>query len=116
MNANDFITGNFVKADDLKADGPQIFTIADLGIVEFDSKKVPGTKEKKAELLFTDGRRLTLNLTNIKALAEAWTPDMSTWKGKDVIAYFDKDVMFGAKKIGGVRVRIPAAAGNESPS
>lgn len=111
-NANDFLGGNFLKGDDLKESGPEVFTIEEVNQAEFDSRKKPGTKEKKLELVFTNGKKLTLNNTNVKTLVEAHGSKTDRWIGKDVVAYFDKDVMFGSKRVGGVRIRIP---GGSSP-
>jgi hypothetical protein len=106
-NANEFLGGNFIKAEDIKASGPQIFTIEAIGECEFDSKKKPGTKERKLELEFIDGKKLTLNKTNIQVLVDAYGANTDAWKARPVILAFDPSVMFGSKRVGGIRLRLP---------
>jgi hypothetical protein len=51
-------------------------------------------------------RPMILNNTNIHLLAKACKSDESdTWVGKEVVAYTDPNVSFGAKVTGGLRIR-----------
>lgn len=49
-----------------------------------------------------------LNPTNISQLSKLLESDESDeWLGKMIVAYNDKSVMFGNKKTGGIRFRLP---------
>lgn len=53
---------------------------------------------------------MILNNTNWMIAEEAYGEDSDAWVGKKIELYLDPNVMFGAKRVGGVRVRIPSAA------
>ena len=52
-----------------------------------------------------DGRTLTLNHTNAHAIAKLHGDNADEWPGKWVTFYFDPDVEYQNKKVGGIRVR-----------
>jgi hypothetical protein len=116
MKASSVLGGNFIKSDDLKESGPQRFLIEEVGVAEFDSKKKPGAKEKKLELTVDEGKTITLNSTSTRVLIAAYGNDTDKWVGKPVIAFFDPDVMFGPKKVGGLRVKVPSSAASAASS
>ena len=68
--------------------------------------------ENKAVLAFSDAgiKNMIVNSTNWDALAAAYGEDADGWLGKPVEVYTDPGVMFGGRRVGGVRVRIPAGA------
>lgn len=58
-------------------------------------------------------KKLILNNINWDTLENAYGEDSDDWIGKEMELYVDPSVMFGGKRVGGVRVRIPTApAGN----
>lgn len=116
MKASSVLGGNFIKSDDIKESGPVRFTIEDVGVAEFDSRKRPGSKEKKLELTVDEGKKVTLNSTSTRVLIGAYGDNTDKWAGKPVILYFDPDVMFGSKKVGGLRVKVPSAAASAASS
>ena len=50
-------------------------------------------------------------------MIEAFGSQTDKWIGHGVITTYDKDVMFGTKKVGGIKVRLPkaTAAAGEKP-
>lgn len=63
----------------------------------------------KPVLYGEDSRHVfVLNPTNISQLSKLLGSDESDeWLGKMIVAYNDKSVMFGNKKTGGIRFRLP---------
>jgi hypothetical protein len=53
-----------------------------------------------------DTKPMILNGTNWDILEAAFGQDSDTWLGKTITLYNDPLVMYGGKKIGGVRIRI----------
>jgi hypothetical protein len=88
----------FVKSEEVKA-GPQSFTV--------DSVEAAETPDKKPalQLVFTGGKKLTLNKTNARVMAGLLGDDTDAWKGKKVVVSFDPTVMYAGKMIGGIRIR-----------
>jgi AraC-like DNA-binding protein len=58
-----------------------------------------------------DVKALVLNGTNWDSIADAYGPDSDGWIGKKITLYFEPNVKFGNKRVGGVRVRISPGAG-----
>lgn len=50
---------------------------------------------------------LILNNSNWMTCEDAYGPDSDMWLGKRIELYLDPNVMFGPKRVGGVRVRVP---------
>lgn len=60
---------------------------------------------------------LVLNSTNRESIAEICQPgapaeerDTEYWVGKRIVLFTDDSIMFGGKKIGGIRIRAPKAS------
>lgn len=66
-------------------------------------------KEQKAVIHFAEQhiKPMICNNVNWTTCEEAYGDESDFWAGKSVEIYVDPSVMFGAKKIGGVRLRIP---------
>lgn len=107
MRASSVLGGNFIKKEDLKEGGPERLEIAEVGLAEFENEKT-GKAEKKLELTFTDERKLTLNNGNTQVLIAAYGDDTDLWTGRPIVAFFDPNVMFGKRKTGGVKVKVPS--------
>lgn len=54
-------------------------------------------------------KNFPLNQTNWDLIEKAYGDDSDGWNGKVIELYYDPGVKFGLQKVGGVRVRIPAA-------
>jgi hypothetical protein len=59
-----------------------------------------------------DGRTLTLNHTNAHAIAKLHGDNADEWHSKWVTFYFDPDVVYQGKIVGGIRVRDKKTDGN----
>ena len=68
--------------------------------------------EKKAIMSFTDTgiKCLILNNTNWGAMEDVYGENTDGWVGRPVEIFVDPNVMFGGKKVGGVRIRVPNGA------
>ena len=75
-------------------------------------------KETKPVISFMDEgvKPLILNVTNSRAIADAFGDDSDGWHGKLIEMYHDPNVPFGPKITGGTRVRIPSAAAVAGPA
>lgn len=107
MRASSVLGGNYIKKEDLKEGGPERLEITSVGLVEFDDEK-KGKKDKKLELTFSDERKLTLNNGNTQVLIAAYGDDTDLWTGRPIVAFFDPSVMFGGRKTGGVKIKVPS--------
>lgn len=64
---------------------------------------------KKAQAAGTDEKRLVLNKTNAKTIAEIYGPEVNDWTGKRITVYATKVSAFG-KETEAIRVRPVAPA------
>lgn len=53
-------------------------------------------------------KAMILNQVNWQTLEDAYGEDSDDWRGKPVEVYVDPSVMFGGRRVGGVRVRVPS--------
>lgn len=100
----------FLKAETLKATGPQTFTITGTTEVVFEARD--GRPAEKKPALVTrnedsDEVKVILNKENLRTLIDAFGEDSDDWRTKTVEAFFDKNVSFGGKRVGGLRLRVP---------
>ncbi len=70
-----------------------------------------GKDEIRAVLHFTDGKPMVLNQVNKEILqADFGKRTVGELKGLKIELYNDPNVMFGSKRVGGIRIRKPAEA------
>lgn len=83
------------------------YTIMTVVIDELSTED--GGKERKPVMHFNepDAKPMILNNTNWMICEELFGRDSEDWTGKAVQLYSDPNVMYGKKKVGGVRVRSP---------
>ena len=70
----------------------------------------PGKGTETRLVLYFDGLKkgLVLNTANAEALAEiTGTDEYEQWSDVPIELYVDRDVKYGGKKIGGIRIRKP---------
>ena len=70
----------------------------------------PGKGTETRLVLYFDGLKkgLVLNTANAEALAEiTGTDEYEQWSDVPIQLYVDRDVTYGGKKIGGIRIRKP---------
>lgn len=89
------------KSDQLNADqllgGPITITVSAVRIAEGDQPVV-------IQYHNDNGRPYKPCLSMRKILAFAWGADASQWVGRNITLYNDPEVMFGGKKVGGIRI------------
>ena len=93
--------GNFLKVQDIKGD------------IEVEVEKVEVRKvgreddaENKPVVMFKGlDKGLALNAVNASALAEIAGDDYTAWAGVKCVLYVDPNVMYGGKRVGGVRIK-----------
>jgi hypothetical protein len=94
---NEYITG------DALPEAGRTFTIADKGRAELDGKD---GKEHKLCLVFTDGNKWAVNVTNAVACEHLFGSKFpADWVGHQITLVFDPSVMFGKDRVGGIRVK-----------
>jgi hypothetical protein len=79
--------------------------------------------DEKAVLYFTDShmKSMILNKGNWAALECAYGDESDNWRGKPVEVYVDPSVMYGGKRVGGLRLRVtrggalPVSANGPAP-
>jgi hypothetical protein len=94
----------FLGAEDVK-EGNLTLRIAGVALDE----SIGNGKYADVLRFFDDGRTLTLNHTNAHAIAKLHGDNADEWPGKWVTFYFDPDVEYQNKKVGGIRVRAKEA-------
>lgn len=89
------------KSDQLNADqllgGPITITVSAVRIAEGDQPVV-------IQYQNDNGRPYKPCLSMRKILAFAWGTDAIQWVGRSITLYNDPEVMFGGKKVGGIRI------------
>ncbi len=105
MKKKDFAAfqSSFLSKDDLTS--PKVVTIDDVTEAELQGD---GGKELKPVTHFRGiDKGLVLNNVNWDTIQDAYGDDSDDWKGKQIELYFDSSIMFGSKRVGGIRVRLP---------
>lgn len=113
MKAKDIFPSNYMKKEDL--DRPVIASIARVCQEEVKSDK--GRDELKPVMYF-DGKHLKpiiVNRGNWEACALAYGEESDNWTGRSVEIYVDPTVMFGGRRVGGIRLRIPSNGNQQRP-
>lgn len=112
MKRSDAFPNRYVSKDDVES--PVVWTIANVVLVEMDDDN--GGKKKPPVMHFSDpdSKPLIMNNSNWMTLEDLYGDESDNWTGKKIELYKDPNVMFGGKRVGGVRVRKPASSGNGS--
>lgn len=107
MKSGDIFQSNYLKKEDVPQ--PIRLTIAR---VEAEMIAADDGKEKKAVAHWSNSnlKPMIVNKGNWITLADAYGDESDGWVGKPVEIYVDPSVMFGGKRVGGLRLRIPANA------
>jgi hypothetical protein len=80
---------------------PREFTDKETGVVEKRVCVFFNASDKPVDL----AKALVLNATNKDVLRKLFGPETDEWIGKSVTLYSDPSVMFGGRRVGGIRVR-----------
>lgn len=104
MKMHEMFPANFLKKEDV----PQP-TRAVISRVTMEEVTADGGKELKATLHFEgELKPMILNKGNATTIAETFGDDSDDWLGKTIEIFTDAGVMFGGKRVGGLRVRVPS--------
>lgn len=105
MRTADVIKSKYIRGKDLEGKPPLTLTIAD---VSEELVGRGGRQETKCILWFNeDHRGISLNKARVGILEAAYGPETDLWSGKKVRLYFDPNVEFGGRRVGGVGIRTP---------
>jgi hypothetical protein len=93
---------NFLTKNDVPK--PTLVTIT-----EITEEEIGQEKDLKFVMYFDEFEKgLVLNWTNAEVIAESLDEkDMDAWPGGKLVLYFDPNVSYAGKKVGGLRVRAP---------
>lgn len=107
MKRSDAFPSRYISKDDV-----QNPVVAIIDTVRFDTIKGDSGDEDKPVVYFRgDVKPMILNNTNWMTIEDAYGQESDDWAGKPIEMYCDPGVMFGGKRVGGVRVRIPKVNG-----
>lgn len=97
--------GSFLKQEDLAGKTPRV-TIESVALEDIKDPD-SGRSEKKLVMHFLNKEKaLILNRTNCEVLESiTGTDDYQFWAGHHIVLWVDTAVMFGNKRVGGLRVR-----------
>lgn len=120
MRRNQALPGKYLAKEDFEK--PILCQIATVVAEEIEGD---GGKQTKP-VLYVMGpsreldvtRGIVLNGTNWDAIAnirgeDPDATDTEEWEGTQIEVFYDREVMFGRKKVGGIRIRPPQARGGE---
>ena len=104
--AADLTESKFIKKEDIPPNG------AVVTITGFSKEEVVDDKGKNETLtvvhLDAFEKGWILKSTNFWLIADAYGEDYSKWIGKKIKLVNDPSVMFGTKRVGGIRVKTPS--------
>lgn len=105
MKRSDAFPGNYISKEDVET--PLTLTVASVTREEINDGD--DGKKTKTVIHFTESAVMPMicNGTNWDAIAELYGDDSDDWTGKSIELYHDPKVMFGNKRVGGIRVRAP---------
>lgn len=109
MKTSQMIQSKFLKKEDFPS--PEVLTIKDCTLEE-----VGGQGDQKWVLWFKEKTKgVTLNVTKIKQLEDAYGDDTDVWNGKKVKLSHDPSVMMGTQRVGGIKLTLPTAKPARTP-
>lgn len=111
MKRDQAFPSNYLGQEDIKQ--PIVVTISGVRVEQLIDRETGGKKQKPV-MSFTDEaiKPLILNNHNWTVLESAYGDDSDLWLGKPIEIYCDPNIMFGKRRTGGLRLRIPSRSGN----
>jgi len=101
MKISKFVS-NYIKSADLKK--PQTVTISTVEVEKFEPKDRPA--EEKLVLYTVElDQGVVLCKAAILQLEELFGDETDGWLGKKVVIFCDPNIMFGGKRVGGIRFK-----------
>ena len=109
---SEMFPGKWLKKEDVPH--PTTATISRVSREEVNADN--GGREMKVVMAFAEPhlKPMILNIGNATAVTELYGDDSANWVGKRVEVYTDPNVMFGGKRVGGLRLRAPSANGHHA--
>ena len=105
MKRSEAFPSKYMSKDDVKI--PVIATIAD---VRPEVLKSDNGDESKPVMYFSgDHKPMIINNANWMTVEDLYGDDSDAWAGHTVELYHEPNIMFGNKRVGGIRIRKPAA-------
>ena len=105
MDISTALHGLYLSKDEITSPTP--FTITGAEWVEFPGRNGE-PDEKKVAITLNDEKKFTLNKTNLGILADAYGKDAAHWTDKPIVVINDPSVVFAGRRVGGLRVQLPA--------
>ncbi len=107
MKRSQAFPSKYMSKEDVEQ--PIIATIRSTSVATFDGDN---GEETKPVLHFDEQgtKPMLLNFGNWTTCEELFGEDSETWVGKKIEIYKDPNVMYGKKKVGGLRLRAPGYA------
>lgn len=107
MKRGDIFQSKYLSQDDLHGQDV-VLVIKSAQIEEVGTEESP---EQKLTLYFENATKgMVVNVGNFDTIEVLHGEDTDSWIGKAITVFVDPNVMFGRKKVGGIRVRPTAPA------
>ena len=120
MKKSEALPGKYLAKGDF--DKP---TLVKINRVELEGVKNDRGEFEDKPVLYVDSpsnpqldctRGIILNVGNWEACEEIdGADDSDAWVGTEIVIWTDESVMFGAKKVGGIRIRKPSRTNKPAP-
>lgn len=112
MKRSEAFPSKYLSKDDVET--PRIGTI---DRVKRETLKSDEGEETKTVMYFREDGLKPHIMPNVNWMVceDAYGPDSDMWLGKPIEIFCDPTVMFGNKRVGGVRLRLPAARAEAAP-
>lgn len=108
MKKSEAFPSSYLGQDDIKNSGQESLRGT---VVEHVQRNVPGDRgdEIKNIIVFREPylKDWIINTTNWDIIEAGYGEDSDDWRGRPIELYVDPNIMFGKKRTGGVRARIP---------
>lgn len=107
MRTSEAFPSQYLKKEDV---GDQRLVVT-INRVEMEDVGQGEEQERKPVVYFDELEKgMVLNKGNAEAMTEAAGGDdeMDNWRGVRIVLYVDRNVMFAGKRVGGLRVNMPA--------
>ena len=102
MKRSQAFKSKYLRGSELE--GELELIIRDVRMVQID----PNDDAPKVVVFFNDGSPLILNSGNWNIIEDMYGDDSDEWIGKKIRVWFNPDVEFQGKRVGGIRVRTQA--------
>jgi hypothetical protein len=105
MKRTEAFASNYLNQDDLPHAHTAVIKTVGKEMVNTDDN---GQREKPVIYFENGSKPLILNMVNWDTIETSYGPDSDAWVGKPIELFVDPNVMYGARRVGGIRIRIPA--------